>query len=269
VSDLHVGAHDGGRSEVEQALRALVTELAPELVIATGDLTHRNRRGQHERAAAFLRSLNRPLLVLPGNHDLPALPPGRLTAPFRPFLREWPETEPVYRSERLVVCGLNSVRPWKYQRGALAPAQLERVRAVLAAAPAGALRVVALHHHLAGSPWRTGKRTVPGRSRVLAALAAAGAELVISGHVHQSLVMDRREFQSEGNGGGPVLAMAQGLGRPRPSRHAEASGFQLYEADDAALRAVTYGWTGSGFARVAERSFPRRAPTGQRPSPSA
>jgi 3',5'-cyclic AMP phosphodiesterase CpdA len=258
VSDLHVGAHDEGRSEVEAALRELAAALRPELVVVSGDLTHRNRLEQHERAAAFLRSLELPLLVIPGNHDLPALPPARVAAPFRAFLRVWPETEPSYCSERLVVCGLNSVRPWKYQRGALGEGQIERAGTAFAEAPAGALRVVALHHHLTGAPWRAGKRSIPARSRVLAALATAGAELVVSGHIHQSLVAERREFVFAGEGApGLVLAIAPGLGRPRPSRHAEASGVQLYEAGEESLRAVTYAWRDGGFAPVAERAFPR------------
>ena len=45
VSDLHAGAHE--ELEVDTALRALVAEAEPELVVASGDLTHRNRPEQH------------------------------------------------------------------------------------------------------------------------------------------------------------------------------------------------------------------------------
>ena len=265
VSDLHVGSNDRGRDDVEAAVRELVARTAPELVLATGDLTHRNRREQHERAAAFLRSLGPPVLAIPGNHDLPAFPPRRLAAPFAAFLSCWPETEPSYRSERVVACCLNSVRPWRYQRGALGPAQLERAGQVLAGAPAGALRVVALHHHLTGAPWRTGKRSIPARTRVLAALAAAGAELVVSGHLHQSVVVERRELLFAEGLPGVVLAVAPGLGRPRPTRHAEASGCHVYEAEAETLRVRTLAWTNGGFAEIAERCFPRAQP----PLPSA
>ncbi|MBV8597363.1 MAG: metallophosphoesterase, partial [Actinobacteria bacterium] len=54
VSDLHVGAHDA--AEVTDALRRLTQELGPELVVATGDLTNRGRRSEHERAHALLTS---------------------------------------------------------------------------------------------------------------------------------------------------------------------------------------------------------------------
>src|SRR5688500_6837824 len=122
VSDLHAGTRE--EPEVVADLRTLVGESEPELVIASGDLTHRNTREQHERAAALLHSLERPLLVMPGNHDMPRWPPWRFTRTFDEFLRVWPELEPVYSSERLVVCGLNSVRPWKQQGGALRRKQL-------------------------------------------------------------------------------------------------------------------------------------------------
>src|SRR5947208_1994284 len=165
VSDLHAGTRE--EPEVEGDLRTLVAESEPELVVASGDLTHRNLAAQHARAAELLRSLDRPLLVIPGNHDIPRWPPWRFTRTFDEFRRVWLELEPVYRSERLVVCGLNSVRPWKQQGGALRRSQLEHARRILAEAPAGALRMVAVHHHLLGAPWRTAKRTIANRSHVL------------------------------------------------------------------------------------------------------
>jgi 3',5'-cyclic AMP phosphodiesterase CpdA len=170
----------------------------------------------------------------------------------------WPETEPVYRSERIVVCGLNSVRPWKQQGGALRPSQLEHVAKTLAEAPEGSLRMVALHHHLLGAPWRTAKRTIANRSSVLGALVDAGAELIVSGHVHQSAISERREFEvAEGEVRGTTVVTAPGLGQPRPKRRGEARGLHFFEADEASLTAFTYSWTGSDWCRIAERRFPR------------
>src|SRR5919109_1604044 len=133
VSDLHVGTRE--EPEVEGDLRTLVAESDPEVVVASGDLTHRNTPEQHERAAALLHSLERPLLVIPGNHDIPRWPPSRFTRTFDEFRRIWPELEPTYRSDTLVVCGLNSVRPWKQQGGALRDSQLTRIARTLAEAP--------------------------------------------------------------------------------------------------------------------------------------
>ena len=264
VSDLHTGTAE--EPEVEDDLRRLVRETSPELVVASGDLTHRNRADQHERAARLLRSLERPLLVIPGNHDIPMLPPGRFTETFDAFLRIWPETEPVYRSERIVACGLNSVRPWKQQGGALRRDQIARAASAFAAAPPGALRVVAVHHHLLGAPWRTAKRTIANRSSVLGGLVDAGAELIVSGHVHQSAIGERREFEvARSPVHGTTVATAPGLGQPRPKRRGEARGLHLFEADERSLRVLTYAWApdlgpGQGsWARIADRRFPRGA----------
>jgi 3',5'-cyclic AMP phosphodiesterase CpdA len=260
VSDLHTGTRE--EPEVEADLRTLVAETQPELVVASGDLTHRNRPEEHERAADLLRSLGPPLVVIPGNHDIPKLPPWRFTATFNAFLAVWPETEPVYRSERIVVCGLNSVRPWKQQGGALRSGQVERVARTFADAPVGALKVVAVHHHLLGAPWRSTKRTIANRSTVLGRLVDAGAELIVSGHVHQSAIEERREFEVvRGDVHATTVVTAPGLGQPRPKRRGEARGLHLFEADETSLRVLTYSWAGTCWAQIGERRFPR----GQRP----
>jgi hypothetical protein len=48
----------------------------------------------------------------------------------------------VHAADGLLLVGLNSVRPWRHQSGGLRAAQLQWAAEQLAAAPAGALRVV-------------------------------------------------------------------------------------------------------------------------------
>ncbi|HXH96648.1 MAG TPA: metallophosphoesterase [Gaiellaceae bacterium] len=150
VSDLHMGRRED--AEVERAVAELVAEVAPDVVVASGDLTHRGRREQHERAHAFLGSLGRPVLAVPGNHDLPYTFPARLMSPWAEFERLWETTEPTFASASLHVIGLNSARPLRQQGGALSAAQLRRAGERLHEAASGAFRVVVLHHHLLGAP---------------------------------------------------------------------------------------------------------------------
>jgi len=258
VSDLHAGTEE--EPDVEAALAALAARVEPELVVASGDLTHRGRREQHARAARLLRSLGPPVLAVPGNHDLPYTFPKRFTQPWAEFEREWTTTEPTYSSKSLHVVGLNSARPFRQQGGALRREQLEGAAVRLRAAPPGALRVAVLHHHLIGAPWRAArKRPVSHRGRVLGALVDAGAELVLAGHIHQSAVAERREFAVlDGDDTRmSVAAIAPGLGRPRPHRLGEARGLQHYEASERALVVRTYVWRGGDWAAVAERSYAR------------
>jgi 3',5'-cyclic AMP phosphodiesterase CpdA len=256
ISDLHAGSVE--ETAVEPSLAALIDRVEPELIAVTGDLAHRGRRREHERAAAFLRGLERPLLVIPGNHDIPYTFPARFTRPWAEFERQWQTVEPLHKSDSLVVVGLNSVRPWRHQSGGIRTPQIDRARKLLADAPNGALRVVALHHHLIGAPWRSRKRPVSRRSEVLAGLVDAGAELILAGHIHQAAVSERHEFEVERDGlRGVTVSVAPGLGQPRPQRRGEARGLHVYEAHDDQLLVETYVWREDDWGLTAVRRFPR------------
>lgn len=257
VSDLHFGRND--KPESIGALARLIEDVEPEVVVASGDLTHRGLRAQHERAAEFLRGLDLPLVAIPGNHDLPYTFPKRFTKPWLEFERLWAETEPTYRSDTLLVVGLNSVRPWRHQSGRLRPSQVEHARELLREAPEGALRVVTFHHHLLGAPWRSRKKPVAKRNVVLAGLVDAGADLILAGHIHQSTIAERREFELSTPGGerAVVVSIAPGFGQPRPNRRGEARGLHVYDVGPEALRSLTYIWRDDGWGLTAVRTFPR------------
>jgi 3',5'-cyclic AMP phosphodiesterase CpdA len=256
VSDLHMGTRED--PEVARALTALVERTQPEVVIASGDLTHRGRRDQHERAARLLRGFGVPALAVPGNHDIPYTFPARFTRSFDEFRRQWETPEPEYRSQQVHVVGLNSVRPWRHQSGGLRESQLVHAAERLAAADSGALRVVVLHHQMLGSPWRSRKKPVAHRNHVLRSLVDAGAELILAGHIHQAAVSERHEFEVIGGDvRGVVVSIAPGLGQPRPNRLGEARGLHVYEAGEDTLAASTYIWRGDDWGLTAQRIFPR------------
>jgi 3',5'-cyclic AMP phosphodiesterase CpdA len=256
ISDLHVGTPEA--PEVERGLAALIERASPELVVASGDLTHRGRPEQHVAAAAFLRALGPPVLAIPGNHDIPYTFPARFTRTFAEFERHWETTEPVHTSPTLHVVGLNSVRPWRHQSGGIREDQLRRTAEHFAEAPAGALKVAVLHHHLIGAPWRSRKKPVSRRSHVLASLVDAGAELILAGHIHQGAVSERHEFEViRGDVRGATVSIAPGLGQPRPQRRGEARGLHVYECSEASILVETYVWRDDDWGLTALRRFAR------------
>jgi 3',5'-cyclic AMP phosphodiesterase CpdA len=157
------------------------------------------------------------------------------------------------------VIGLNSSRRFRQQGGALHPEQLESARLRLQAAPVGAYRVVVLHHHMIGAPWRAArKRPVSHRNRVLRTLVESGADLILAGHIHQAALSERHEFEVvEGDVRAAVISIAPGLGQPRPNRLGEARGLHVYEIGEATLIADTYIWRGGDWGLTARRLFPR------------
>jgi 3',5'-cyclic AMP phosphodiesterase CpdA len=235
-----------------------VERLEPGLVVASGDLAHRGRRQELERAANLLRSLGPPMLAVPGNHDLPHSP-ARFVRPWTEFERVWETTEPTASVPGLHVVGLNSARPFRHQGGALSRAQLEHAAERLGAAGEGALRVAVLHHHLIGAPWRAArKRPLSRRNHVLRALVDGGADLILAGHIHQAAVSERHEFEVVGDEARTaVVAIAPGLGQPRPRRLGEARGLHLHETDADAIVVRTFLWSRGDWRLSAERRFLR------------
>jgi 3',5'-cyclic AMP phosphodiesterase CpdA len=258
VSDLHFGTRED--PAVERAVAELLDDTAPQLVIASGDLTNRGRPEQHERAARFLQGLGVPVLAIPGNHDIPYTFPHRFTRPWAEFERHWQTTEPEFRADGLYAIGLNSVRPWRHQSGGVSDAQLDRATERLHMAPDGVFRVVALHHQMVGAPWRSKKKPVARRNHVLARLVESGAELVVGGHIHQASVSERHEFAVLGeNERGVVVSIAPGLGQPRPNRLGEARGLHVYTIGERDFEVATYIWRRQGWGLTAERRFARGA----------
>jgi len=68
LSDLHFGRHNETAAE---RLLTDISELQPDLVVITGDLTERARHWQFAAARAFLEKLHYPTIIIPGNHDVP------------------------------------------------------------------------------------------------------------------------------------------------------------------------------------------------------
>jgi len=244
---------------IEAALARLLERVQPELVVASGDLTHRGRRAEHERAHRFLSSLGPPVVAVPGNHDMPYTFPARFTRPWAEFERLWKTTEPTHASPTLHVVGLNSARPYRHQSGALRDEQLESAHERFRNAADGAFRVVVLHHHMLGAPWRAPrKKPVSKRNHVLRALVQAGADLIVAGHIHQAAVSERHEFEVvSGDVRAVVVSIAPGLGQPRPNRLGEARGLHVYEAGERTVDVSTYIWRDDDWGLTARRRFPR------------
>jgi hypothetical protein len=93
---------------------------------------------------------------------------------------------------------------------------------------------------------------------VLAGLVDAGAELILAGHIHQAAMSERHEFEVvSGEVRGATVAIAPGLGQPRPDRRGEARGLLVHESEPTSLTVQTYIWREDDWGLTAIRRFPR------------
>lgn len=181
VSDLHFGRT---RPDLVEPLVQLCADLSPDLVAASGDFTQRARRSQFVDAKAFLDRLSAPWLAVPGNHDISldnvlvrVLDPwGR----YRALIHD--DLSPRWEDEELCVIGLNTVNRFAHQAGRIGDAAVAQIGAAYRESPDKTL-VVVMHHPLEHPPG-SDKAPMRHRLRGVEALGKAGADIVLSGHLH-------------------------------------------------------------------------------------
>ena len=179
LTDLHFGYH---RVDLVEPLLDRVNGSRADLVVVTGDLTHRARAVQYAQASAFLDRIHAPLLVIPGNHDVPLYNlPVRFLMPWRGFRHAvGRDLTPSRQIGAVRVLGLNSVDPFAVQRGVIRDGEIRRLERSL---DRNGMNIVALHHpleHLAQVDKELSRRA----PQALARLERAGAQIALSGHLH-------------------------------------------------------------------------------------
>jgi 3',5'-cyclic AMP phosphodiesterase CpdA len=181
ISDLHFGRT---RSELLRPLIDLLNGIDADLIAISGDLTQRARSSQFRAARAFIDRLQAPMLVVPGNHDVPLdAPLTRMFFPFRRY-RKWigRELEPHFENDEITVTGMNTVNPYAWQRGRVGGRALRRVCDAFAA-EGERVRIVVAHHPFEHQPTDT-KVLMKGAEKAADALAECGADIILTGHLH-------------------------------------------------------------------------------------
>jgi 3',5'-cyclic AMP phosphodiesterase CpdA len=188
VSDPHFGTE---QAPVVEALVALAQQQRPDLVVLSGDITQRARRAQFRAARAFADRLGAPVLAIPGNHDLPLFAlHERLLHPYAHHAAAFgADLEPVHDTAELLAVGVNTTRPYRHKHGEVSPGQVERVAALLKRARPGQLRMVVVHQPIDVMRAQDANDRLRGHRLAQQRWAAAGADLVLGGHIHLPYVM--------------------------------------------------------------------------------
>jgi 3',5'-cyclic AMP phosphodiesterase CpdA len=183
ISDTHFGTE---QPPVVEALAAFTARQRPDLVVLSGDITQRARRAQFHAARVFVERLATPVLAIPGNHDVPLFDVlARFTRPYGHYREAFGnELEPVHASADLLVQCLNTTRWWLQTNGEISVEQMERVAARLANATPGQLRVIVVHHPVSVPHADDVHNIVRRHAAAVHRWAAAGADLVMGGHIH-------------------------------------------------------------------------------------
>ncbi|HYD54159.1 MAG TPA: metallophosphoesterase [Gemmatimonadaceae bacterium] len=203
VSDLHFG-HPAVPEQYE-AIESFIQGQRFDVVAISGDLSQRARAGEFQRARVFIRHAEQVsrVIVVPGNHDVmwwkSPLGLGDREALLRNYkLYIAPDVEPVLRAPGATFVGLNTSQGVKRQTltwrvrdisiiGYLGRRQLEFARRQFEDSPAGAARVVVMHHNPVKGELSQ-RHGLKDTRRILGEFAEMGVDLVLCGHDHQEAV---------------------------------------------------------------------------------
>jgi 3',5'-cyclic AMP phosphodiesterase CpdA len=251
ISDLHFGRHD---PTVTEALLADLAAQRPDLVAVSGDLTQRARRHEFAAARAFLDRLTAPLIVVPGNHDVPLYDIARRA--FRPLTRYAryisATKQPFFADTELAVLGLNTARSATFSNGRISLRQMEAIRSTFSEVGDTAFRVLVTHHPLTAPP-HAPDRGIVGRARyALEAVAEAGVELLLTGHYHQAFTGHAASCHLAASRS--VLISQAGTATSTRLRD-EVNSYNLIRIDGREVGCVQRGWTGEGFATLQTQEF--------------
>ena len=187
ISDIHFGLED---TAVLDWVAECVRRERPAAVAITGDLTMRARHREFAAAARWIRTLEVPVTVEVGNHDLPYFNLiERFTDPYRRFRTletavERPIALPGVTLVPLKTTARAQLR-LNWSKGRVGQSSLAACLAAIDALPAGTRALVACHHPLVETGTH-GSALTRGGERALAALAQRGVLGVLSGHVHDA-----------------------------------------------------------------------------------
>lgn len=239
LSDIHFG---GENREAVEAATAFALATPYDLMVVSGDLTQYGAPAEFASAAVWLEGIPGPKLVMPGNHDTPWFGlMERLADPFGGFRRAiGPARESAFDSPALAVRAFNSARGWQirlnWSKGEVSRGQADRAALGLESAPLGAVRIAACHHPLLEAHGGAMTAKVRGGRRAARILARAGADIILTGHVHVPFV-EPLPFGDE-------RTYAVGAGTLSLRERGVLPGFNLIEIAGEQLTVTALGWTG-------------------------
>ncbi len=202
-SDLHFGAP--AVPAQYEAMEALIAARRYSVVAISGDVSQRARSGEFQRARAFIKHAEETsrVICIPGNHDvqwwkapLGMGDDGAILATYRKYIGE--DIEPTIQVPGATLAGLNTSHgvtrrtlTWNLRDisiiGIIRRDQIERLRAVFGAVPAGDARVIVMHHNPVKGELSQ-RHGLKDTRRALGAFADMAVDLVLCGHDHQDAI---------------------------------------------------------------------------------
>lgn len=201
ISDLHFGLN---HEHIAKQFLIDIKQLKPALFIISGDLTHRAEKSQFADLKLFLDALPAPILIVPGNHDIPLYHLiRRLFKPFKNYERYIGNYySHHFNNETMAILGINSVNPLQVKDGKLSSKNLLKIKSYFEEQQ-GKLNVLFFHHNFDCIEGL--HKPLKNEQQFLKYLKDSAVHIVCTGHLHYA----KLSFLTK-NDGKPCLVLHAG-----------------------------------------------------------
>jgi len=237
MSDLHFGRTDDA---VVESLIETANSIRPDLVVVSGDLTQRARSKEFVAARAFLDSLPKPQIVVPGNHDVPLYNVyKRFVRPLEGYAEHITnDLAPFYADDEIAVIGVNTARSLTIKDGRINKGQVAEIASRFSSFGDEILKIVVTHHPFDLPSGFSKGDLVDRAEKALPEIAESGVDIILSGHLHLKNISSSTERYAT-NEGRSLLIIQAGTATSTRGR-GERNSFNLLELNDDRLSVSHY-----------------------------
>jgi len=256
LSDIHFGKVD--ESVIEPLLQC-VGEIAPDVVVVSGDLTQRARTSEFLSARAFLDRLPNPQIVVPGNHDVPLYSVyGRFVGQLGRYQRHiTPDLEPAFIDNEIAVIGTNTARSLTWKGGRVNLQQIARIKERLGALHSRVIKIVVTHHPFIPPPGERVHGIVHGARAALDQMEQCNIDMCLAGHLHMGYSGDVRTHHEAVKRSIISVQAGTATSTRRRGNPPEPNAYNLITINPDHVAIQVRAWNGKEFANAAKTHFSR------------
>ena len=177
ISDTHATRESAFEPSIHELILNEINRSEFDCVVHTGDITNQGLKDEYEYATYLLKKINKPLVVLPGNHDA-------RNVGYELFEKYVGPLNGVYERDNFVIIWVDSTIP-DLSDGRIGKYRFEWLKEKLDEFSHKKFKIVASHHHLVPLPTTGRERNVLfNAGDVLDLLLRYEVNLYLCGHKH-------------------------------------------------------------------------------------
>ncbi len=177
ISDTHISTGKKFRADAFERLIQKVNSLDVNMILHSGDVTEEGLRGEYKLARQLMSRFNKPIVVVPGNHD-------SRNVGYELFEHYIGQREGFISSDQYLLLWLDSSVPDKNE-GRFGRDTIRKTREILSDFGESKVKILMFHHHILPVP-KTGRERhiTTDAGAMIETILDFGVDLVLTGHRH-------------------------------------------------------------------------------------